>query len=375
MTPLSGRFLPRIRTFGPRPRVGRKRVRLPEVLPARAVPLRGEGPESGGAGDPGIAGRLRRRPKRTRRARRAHLRERRARLRRDESRPGAAEAARRRGARHPGARCRRSLGRRSRRDRAPMGARRGSALAHGHPLDGPLLEDDLAAFRDLSSSIGWKPVALAAVAATIAGPVFLSSGSSESPGPEPPPMVAMKREASAPELGLATAGQSYLDPQGLERLPKEALALAIAAAEAQPSTSGRVQDDGARAETAVRPTTPMRNTTQDGPKTARQDEKGPTVQDEATAKIDPTLTWTVSSTEESPGIDTASTPLAKRPPSTRRTARPPQPQCPPRRARRKKKIVSYRHIDASPPSPVARAVARRPTRNPVRRLASNPPPA
>lgn len=186
--------------------------------------------------------------------------------------------------------------------------------APDRPLDGPLLEDELPAFLDLSSSMGWKPVALAAVAATIAGLVFLSSGSSGSPGPEPPPMVAKKKEAPATELVLATQGQGYVDPRVLERLPKDALAQAIAAAEAQQPISGWVQDDGARTEAAVHPTTPMRNTTQYGLEAARRDENGPTVQDEAAAKIDPRLVQTSSSAEESPGTETESTPLAKRDP-------------------------------------------------------------
>jgi len=178
-------------------------------------------------------------------------------------------------------------------------------------LDAPLLDDELAAFRGLSSSMGWKPVALAAVAATIAGLVFLSFGTNESPGPEPPPMVA-KKEAPGPERVLATPGRGYVDPRVLERLPKDALAQAIAAAEAQ--QPGWAQGGGGREEDPVRPAAPVRNMAEAGPESARRDENGPAVKDEATAKIDPTLVKKSSSAEESPGIDTASTPLAKRAP-------------------------------------------------------------
>lgn len=155
-------------------------------------------------------------------------------------------------------------------------------------LEAPLTDDERAAFEGRSTSQGRKPFVLAALAAAVAGVVFLSFGGSDSPAPAPSPMIAKNRPSTSTPL-LATPGQGFVDREVIDRLPKDALAEAVAAAEALAPHAGMAEPPTSLAapRSAVRPTAPLRETAKAGPEAARLAGTGPTVTDEARAKTDP----------------------------------------------------------------------------------------
>ncbi len=180
-------------------------------------------------------------------------------------------------------------------------------------LDAPLSDEEVAAFEAMATSPGRKPIVLGAIAAAVAGLVFLTFGGSEPSTPAPSSGVA-KEAASTPSPPLATPGRGFVDPEVIAALPQDALAKAVAEAEAAaalaaaaPSTLGPADGAG-----LVRPAAPMRETRAGEPEATRRPRTEPTVRDESFAANDPTLDGSEPSGRESPAKNAARPLVAKK---------------------------------------------------------------